>query len=194
MPDMSKKAAAPAKGVQHPKVVVPDAERCDAIVKRTGIRCQKRRIGDTTRCQLHSARKEAEGPKNRCTAWARTANDGKGERCRQPAYPGASVCKFHGGAAKQVKQAAALRLASLVSPAIGTLAREMVKAERSADRQRAANSILDRAGIVRQSSSDADTARQLLIERLRALREQAAAGEMPPELEVLDAEVVDEGA
>lgn len=188
---MSKSAAAPRKGVQNLKGVVPDEERCDAIAGRTGKRCQKRRIGDTTRCQLHSARKIAEGPKNRCTAFARTANDGKGERCRQPAYPGASVCKFHGGAAKQVKQAAALRLASLVSPAIGTLAREMVKAERSADRQRAANSILDRAGVVRQSSAEADTARQLLIERLRDLREKREGVEDVGELPVLEAEVVE---
>lgn len=38
---------------------------------------------------------------------------------------------------------------------------------------------------------EAETARLLLIERLRAIREQAAAGAPVPELEVLDAEVVE---
>lgn len=192
MPDMPSKPKSP-KGTNHPEVTTrPDGKpQCTAIAKGTGKRCGNVSRGTSGVCGRHTARALEEGPKNRCSAWARTANDGKGERCRQPAYPGASVCKFHGGAAKQVKQAAALRLASLVSPAIGTLAREMVKAERSSDRQRAANSILDRAGVVRQSSGEADTARMLLIERLRDLREKAAAGEAVPELEVLDAEVVD---
>ena len=79
-------------------------------------------------------------------------------------------------------------LASLVDPAIATLGREMVKAERSSDRQRAANSILDRAGISRAASSEVEVARALLLERLAALKLERDGG---PALPVLDAEVVD---
>ncbi len=46
-----------------------------------------------------------------------------GRRCRQPAIPGGNVCRYHGGAAPQVQQAARLRLAALVDPAIDQLAK-----------------------------------------------------------------------
>lgn len=108
-----------------------------------------------------------------CTARARSGN-----RCGQKAILGGTVCRFHGGAAPQVKRRAALRLAELVDPAIGTLAREMVKADKSSDRQRAANSILDRAGIARAPSSELDAARTMLMERLLAAREAEGLG--PP--------------
>ena len=42
---------------------------------------------------------------HRCTAHRRT-----GEQCRNPAILGATVCRFHGGAAKQVVHAARVRL------------------------------------------------------------------------------------
>lgn len=98
---------------------------------------------------------------NRCTAHART-----GKQCGNRAVPGATVCKFHGGAAPQVQRKARMRLAELAAPAIATLANEMVKADRSADRQRAANSILDRAGYGRTTRIEAADARDALIERL----------------------------
>lgn len=41
-----------------------------------------------------------------------------GKRCRKSAINGGSVCQTHGGGARQVKQAARLRLAALVDPAI----------------------------------------------------------------------------
>lgn len=41
-----------------------------------------------------------------CTATAKST----GERCTRPVVPGATVCRFHGGAAKQVQAAAARRL------------------------------------------------------------------------------------
>lgn len=129
-------------------------------------------------------------PKRRCTARKR----GTDQRCGQPPIPGGTVCRFHGGNAPQVRRSAQGRLAELVMPAIGTLAREMVKAEKSADKQRAANSILDRAGISRTPADDA-AKRQLIYERLIALREARDRGESPaPELEVLDAEVVADDA
>lgn len=119
----------------------------------------------------------------------------QGGPCGNPALPGAPVCHWHGGEAPQVKRKAALRLLALVDPAIATLAKEMTKAEKSADRQRAANSILDRAGVSRTPNQDAATARTLLVERLIALRDAP-----PPELEpvpdgdpeTFDAELVEE--
>lgn len=123
------------------------------------------------------------GLPRRCAATSRRS----GEQCKNAPIPGGTVCKFHGGSAPQTKRKAALRLASLVDPAIGTLAREMVKAERSSDRQRAANSILDRAGISRSQDVELETARALLIERLLAARAAPAAGD--DDL-VLEAEVV----
>lgn len=125
----------------------------------------------------------------RCTARSKTT----GEQCRQSAIPGGGVCRFHGGGAPSVKRKAALRLASLVDPAIGTLAREMVKADKSSDRQRAANSILDRAGITRGQSAELDVARALLLERLLEARSgprPAAVASAPDPLEIV-AEVVD---
>ena len=116
-----------------------------------------------------------------------------GAPCRQRPMMGGLRCKMHGGMAPQVKRKAALRLASLIDPAIGTLAREMVKAEKSADRQRAANSILDRAGVTRGISSELDAARALLVSRLIELQgappASAAGVAEPPELV---AEVVDD--
>lgn len=44
--------------------------------------------------------------KTQCTAHARSGNP-----CRQPAVAGATVCRFHGGGAPQVRAAAARRLA-----------------------------------------------------------------------------------
>lgn len=104
----------------------------------------------------------------------RATSKATGKPCGRTAEPGATVCRYHGGAAPQVKRKAALRLLELVDPAIATLAREMANADRSSDRQRAANSILDRAGVPRRVDvTDADAARALLIERLLALRDPA---------------------
>lgn len=106
------------------------------------------------------------------------AHNRQGQQCGRPPVPGATVCSLHGGKAPQVRRAANLRLLELVDPAIATLAREMVSAPRSSDRQRAANSILDRAGIARTvSSTDAETARALLIQRLIDLRDSEAEEE-----------------
>lgn len=49
---------------------------------------------------------EAGAPHGRCHATARS-----GAPCRQPAVAGATVCRFHGGSAPQVRRAAARRLA-----------------------------------------------------------------------------------
>lgn len=103
-----------------------------------------------------------------CTARARS-----GARCRQQAVRGTTVCRMHGGTAPQVQRKARLRLLELIDPAITTLAREMTTAKASVDRQRAANSILDRAGFGRQNTAETEVARALLIDRLLQLRGEA---------------------
>lgn len=112
-----------------------------------------------------------------------------GQRCGQRPIPGGFVCRYHGGSAPQVQRKASMRLAELVMPAIAVLAREMVKADKSADKQRAANSILDRAGITRGQSAEIDAARDLLLARLldkqAELAAAAAADDDLPELEAL---------
>ena len=96
-----------------------------------------------------------------------------GELCRAPAMHGQRVCRLHGGGTRASKAKAKLRLASLVDPAIATLAREMVNGDTSAARQSAANSILDRAGWGRVTRVEAVDARQVLLDRLRELRDAA---------------------
>lgn len=106
-----------------------------------------------------------------------------GEMCRAPAMKGQNVCRLHGGASSQARRKAKLRLMELVDPAIATLAREMAQADKSADKQRAANSILDRAGFGRQQSVEVDDARAMLLQRILAARGQS----------VEDYDVEDEG-
>lgn len=112
---------------------------------------------------------EAPTPRRQCTATAKT-----GERCQKPPINGATVCIKHGGGAPQVRRKASLRLLELIDPAIATLAREMATAEKSADKQRAANSILDRAGMPRRTEiMDGAAATDLLVERIKELRHEA---------------------
>ncbi len=108
-----------------------------------------------------------------------TAKRTNGEPCKKPAIKGGTVCQTHGGSAPQVRRKAALRLLELVDPAIAVLAREMVNADKSADRQRAANSVLDRAGVPRTATViDGESAKSLLVERINALRGEAELPEM----------------
>lgn len=87
------------------------------------------------------------------------------------------MCKTHGGSAPQTRRKAALRLLELVDPAIATLAREMTTADKSSDRLKAADSILDRAGMPRKTTVDSVSANELLIARVRELREEAGMPE-----------------
>lgn len=103
------------------------------------------------------------------------AHNRSGNRCGNRAIPGGTVCRMHGGAIPRVQNAAKLRLLNLIDPAISVLAAEMEKADSSADRQRAANSILDRAGLTRGSNADGDVLRALVIDRLMALSEGEVA-------------------
>jgi hypothetical protein len=113
-----------------------------------------------------------------------TAKRSNGEACNKPPIKGGTVCATHGGSAPQVRRKAALRLLELVDPAIAVLAREMVQADKSADRQRAANSVLDRAGVPRTATViDGESAKALLVERINALRGEAELPAMTPDEE-----------
>ena len=90
-------------------------------------------------------------------------------RCARAAKPGGYVCASHGGNSPQVQAKARFRLIALIDPAIAVLADEMENAKSSIDRQRAANSILDRAGVARRTEVDHGGARALLVERLQAV-------------------------
>lgn len=165
------------------------AETPPAKKRKPAPKPSKKAAAATPKPKRGRGRPTAEELANRCTATSKTS----GERCRQAAIPGGRVCRYHGGGAPQVQRSARGRLAELVMPAIETLNHEREHAKRSADRQRAANSILDRAGITRGHSAEIDAARALLLERLLTLRAENA-GELdaaPDPLELI-AEVVDE--
>lgn len=130
-------------------------------------------ILDDKRDPMHAATPARTHQRRADFAHTCSARTRSGKKCRNAPVDGATVCRMHGGAAPQVKRAAQLRLLELINPAIATLAREMATAPFSADRQRAANSILDRAGVVKQAGPDGDLARTLLIERLMMLKESA---------------------
>ena len=104
-----------------------------------------------------------------------SARRSDGQPCQKAPIAGGSVCRTHGGSAPQVRRKAALRLQELVNPAIAVLAREMAQADKSGDRQRAANSILDRAGWGRVQRVEQADAKEMLAQRLMDLRAHAEA-------------------
>jgi len=72
-----------------------------------------------------------------------------GQRCKKAAMLGQTVCRTHGGASPQAKNAARERLNDLVDPAISSLKKVLERAIDSEDYAavvRAAISILDRTG------------------------------------------------
>lgn len=79
-----------------------------------------------------------------CTATSKTSN----KQCTKLAIAGGTVCRFHGGAAPQVIAAAKLRLAELIDPSIGVLARLVKKKGKLTGLQfAAARDVLDRCGL-----------------------------------------------
>ena len=78
------------------------------------------------------------------------ATSRKGRKCKQPAIDGGTVCRYHGGAAPQVRAAAQRRLATLVDPAIAVLAHLLARRRRPGALTRleldAARDVLDRNG------------------------------------------------
>lgn len=106
---------------------------------------------------------------HQCTATSKQS----GNRCGRVATPGTNVCASHGSKNPAVQRKARLRLLELVDPAIATLAREMMYAESSGDKQKAANSILDRAGFGRVTKIESSDARELLRDKLMEMRDEA---------------------
>jgi hypothetical protein len=88
-------------------------------------------------------------------AQCHATSKGSGQQCRRPAIAGAAVCRVHGGAAPQVKEAARVRLLALVDPALATLARAVnSKRQPTAVEISAAKDILDRAGLAAERPAD----------------------------------------
>jgi hypothetical protein len=106
-------------------------------------------------------------PRPKCRATNRQGNP-----CGRYAIPGGMVCTTHGGRAPQVRDKARIRLISMIEPALNVLSDVMAdKDAAAADKLRAANSVLDRAGYARVAVLDIDAARDLLTERILTIME-----------------------
>lgn len=81
----------------------------------------------------------ADPMKARCTATNR-----QGTRCGRAPIPGGTVCRMHGGAAPQVKEAAMARLLRLQDPAIDRLAQLIGQSDFPTVAYAAARDVLDR--------------------------------------------------
>ena len=131
-----------------------------------------------------------------------TAHRTDGAPCRGPAMTGQKTCRVHGGMLPQARRAARDRLADEADPSISRLVWERDHAVNAADRIRAANSLLDRAGLSRRQAIDVNTttylsvadARQMLLEKVRELRaaEAQPATEEEDDGDVIDAEIVED--
>lgn len=110
----------------------------------------------------------------RCNAWSKQRH----HRCERARTPGTTVCHSHGSAHPNVRARANLRLLELIDPSLARLAK-VVKKGNDADAIRAANSLLDRAGVVRRTDVDPAAATALLVERLREIAEQRAHPVVP---------------
>lgn len=106
--------------------------------------------------------------RDRCVADVTAAPGEPKRRCKRPPIIGGRVCMAHGGTLHTVQKSAALSLLEHVPQAIQVLYDEMMNAEnKSADRQSAANSILDRAGVSRKvQSPDVDAVKEVITSRL----------------------------
>ena len=104
---------------------------------------------------------------SQCTAIKTTGN-----RCTRPAIPGGSVCRYHGGAAPQVKAAAAPRLRAMVDPAWGALEYDEGQAQGPQGRSNGGKEVLDRAKP--EGEGDGLEARSgLVVEYVRQKTERA---------------------
>ena len=100
------------------------------------------------------------------------AHRGDGQLCKAPAIGGLKKCRMHAGMSKTSRQAARLKLAEAAQPAIAKLISLMGRAQSEAVQQRAADSLLDRAGYGRHSTIDVEEAKGLLLNKMLALREE----------------------
>lgn len=72
------------------------------------------------------------------------ATNNRGERCKRAPIPGGTVCRYHGGAAPQVKAKAEQRLLRLQVPAIARLEELMTQKEFPSTAYQAVRDVLDR--------------------------------------------------
>jgi hypothetical protein len=106
-------------------------------------------------------------PRPKCRATNRAGNP-----CGRYAIPGGMVCSTHGGKAPQVRDKARIRLIGMIEPALQVLSDVMADEKAAhADKLRAANSVLDRAGYARVAVLDIDAARDLLTQRILTIME-----------------------
>ena len=87
------------------------------------------------------------------------------------------MCIKHGGAAGHVREAARRRLDLLVDPAISTLRQMMLRGETHTVRLKAAESILDRAGIVAEQKVEVDNQVTIKVEYADVITEAKAVVE-----------------
>jgi hypothetical protein len=87
----------------------------------------------------HMAAPDLMAPR-KCSARAKSS----GQPCQRPAIHGGTVCRFHGGAAPQVKLAAMERLRALQNPAIDRLAKLIAQEEFPTVAYAASRDVLDR--------------------------------------------------
>lgn len=95
----------------------------------------------------------------RCTAHSKQTK----ERCKQPAILGGNVCRYHGGAAPQVKQAALERLQALQDRAIDRLAALVDQDSFPSTAYAAARDILDRTMGKPKETADVNHSGELVI-------------------------------
>jgi hypothetical protein len=106
-------------------------------------------------------------PRPKCRATNRAGNP-----CGRYAIPGGMVCSTHGGKAPQVRDKARMRLISMIEPALNVLSDVMASEKAAdADKLRAANSVLDRAGYARVQTIDVEAARDVLTQRILTIME-----------------------
>lgn len=106
-------------------------------------------------------------PRPKCRATNRQGNP-----CGNSAIPGGAVCRRHGGSAPQVRDKARIRLIAMIEPALNVLSDVMGDEKAAhADKIRAANSVLDRAGYARVQVIDVEAAREVLTERILTIME-----------------------
>lgn len=100
-------------------------------------------------------------PRRLCSATSKRT----GRQCGSTPPPGSPVCQWHGGAAPQVKKAAADRLAEMVDPALDALRKMVDEADSDAVRLSAVKDILDRAGYKPRDKVDVNVQTVKTIDR-----------------------------
>jgi hypothetical protein len=106
-------------------------------------------------------------PRPKCRATNKAGN-----QCGRYAIPGGMVCNLHGGKAPQVRDKARMRLIAMIEPALQVLSDVMASEKAAdADKLRAANSVLDRAGYGRVQTIDVEAARDVLTQRILTIME-----------------------